>query len=76
MLKTIKNVRNPSFVLQKISNKNFAAIHEFKPVLTLDKPIYVAFGLLDSSKYLMYEFHFKYIKKDIKLVYCLQTQLV
>ena len=36
-----KYVSKPSFVSQKIFSKNFVAIHEIKPVLTLDKPIYV-----------------------------------
>ena len=36
-----KYENKPSFVSQKIFNKIFDAIHEIKPVLTLDKPIYV-----------------------------------
>ena len=40
----------PSFVSQKIFKKNLAAIHEIKPVLTLDKPIYVGFSVLYLSK--------------------------
>ena len=40
-----KWVSRPSFVSQKIFNKNFAAIHEIKPVLTLDKPICVGFTI-------------------------------
>ena len=35
-----KIVSKPSFVSLKIFSENFAAIHEIKPVLTLDKPIY------------------------------------
>ena len=50
------------FVSQKIFSKNFVAIHEIKPVLTLHKPIYVGFIILNLSKLLMYEFHYKYIK--------------
>ena len=57
-----KYVSKPNLVSQKIFNKSFVAIHEMKPVLTLDKPIYVAFSILDLSKLLMYEFHYNFIK--------------
>ena len=56
-----KNVSKPSFVSRKISNIKFAAIHETKPVLTLNKPIYVGFSISDLTKFLVYEFHYKYI---------------
>ena len=39
----IKYGRKPSFVSQEIFSKNFVTIHETKPVLTLDKPVYVVF---------------------------------
>ena len=58
-----KYVNKPSFVSQKIFNKRFVVIHEIKPALTLNKPFYVGFGTLDFSKYLIYEFHYKYIKR-------------
>ena len=58
----VRYTSKPSFVSQKICNKNFVAIYEIKPVLTLNKPIYVGFSILDLSKLLMYEFHYKYIK--------------
>ena len=63
-----KWVSRPSFISQKFC---FVAIHGIKPVLTLDKPIYVGFSILDLSKYLMYEFHYKYIKGkyDAKLLF-------
>ena len=57
-----KYVSKPSFVSQKIFSNNFVAIHKIKPVLTLDKPIYVEFSILDLSKLLINEFHCKYIK--------------
>ena len=52
-------------------NENLVAIHEIKPVLTLDKPIYVGFSILDLTKYSMFEFHYKYIKRkyDAKLLF-------
>ena len=39
-----------SFVSRKIFNKNFVVIHEIKPVVTLDKPIYVGLIILYLSK--------------------------
>ena len=52
MLKDYKKyVSKPSFVSQKIFSKNFVAIHEIKPVITLYKPIYVGLSILDFSKY-------------------------
>ena len=45
-----KYVSKPSFVLQTIFSKNFVAIHETKSVLTLNKPVYVRFTILDLSK--------------------------
>ena len=52
-------------------SKNFVAIHEIKPVLRLNKPIYVGFSILHLSKLLMYEIHYKYIKSkfDAKLLF-------
>ena len=64
-----KYVSKPSFYSQKIFSKNSVAIHEIKSVLTIGKPIYVGFSILDLSKLLMYEFHYNYIKKyDAKLL--------
>ena len=52
--------------MQKIFSENFVAIHEIKPVLTLNKPIYVGFSILDLSIYFMYDFHYNYMKKKYK----------
>ena len=66
-----KYTSKPSFVSQKIFNENFVAIHKIKPVLTLDKPIYVGFYILHLSKLMMYEFHYNYIqsKYNAKLLF-------
>ena len=58
-----KTVSKPSFVSQKKFSKHFVAIYKIKPVLTFDKPIYVGCSVLDVSKSLMYDFHYKYIKR-------------
>ena len=51
--------------------KNYAAIHETKPVLKLKKPVYVGFTVLELSKWLMYDFHYSFIKKhfDAELLF-------
>ena len=52
----VKYIGRPIFVSQKILDKNLVAIHKVKPVLLLNKPIYVGFCVLDLSKLLMHEF--------------------
>ena len=71
----MKHVSKPTFISQKIFNKHFASIHEMKPVLTLNKPIYVGFTVLELSKWLMYDFHYNFIKKLMLSCYLL-TQTV
>ena len=73
-----KWVRRPSFVSQKIFSKYLVAIYEIKPVLTLDKLIYVGISILDLRKYLMHEFHYEYIKRkyDAKLLFTDTDSLV
>ena len=51
----LKYACKPTYVAHKLFNKNkivinFAAIHEVKQVLVLNKPIYVGFTGLDLSK--------------------------
>ena len=67
----VRCINKPSFISQKIFSKHFVAVHEIKQVLTVNKPIYVGFSILDLSKSLMYEFHYKYIKRkfDAKLLF-------
>ena len=60
----LKYTSKPTYVTHKLFNKNFAAIHEIKQVLVLNKPIYVGFTVLDLSKWLMYDFYYNFIKKN------------
>ena len=46
-----KYVRKPRFVSQNLFSKDLVTIHEVKPVLAFDKPVYVGFSVLNLSKY-------------------------
>ena len=70
----LKLVNKLTFISQKIFDKLFAAIHEIKPVLTLNKPTYVGFTLLELSKLLTYDIYYNFIKKILMLIYCLLIQ--
>ena len=61
----LKYTSRPTYVTHKLFDKDYAAIHEIKPVLVLNKPIYVGFTVLDLSKWKMYDFHYNFIKKKI-----------
>ena len=67
----LRCVSKPNFISQKIFDKNFIAVHQIKSVLTLNKPIYVGFSILELSKLLMYKFHYDYVcnKYDAKLLF-------
>ena len=60
----LKYFSKPTYITHKIFGKDYAAIHEIKPVLILNKPIYVGFTVLDLSKWKMYDFHYNFIKKN------------
>ena len=59
----LKYTSRPTHITHKIFDKNYAAIHKIKSVLTLNKPIDVRFTVLELSKWLMYDFHYNFIKK-------------
>ena len=61
--KYLKVVSRPSFVSQKILDKNLVAVHKIKPVLLLNKPIYVSFSILELSKMIMYDWQYNYFAK-------------
>ena len=60
----LKYTSKPTYVTHKLFDKDFAAIHEIKPVFVLNKPIYVGFTVLELSKWMMYDFHCNFIKKN------------
>ena len=64
----LKYTSRPTYVTHKLFNKNFAANDEIKQVLILNKPIYVGFTVLDLSRWLMYDFHYNFIKKNFSAI--------
>ena len=72
----LKYTRRPTYITHKMFGKDYAAIHKIKPVLMLNKPIYVGFTVLDLSKWKMYDFHYNFIKKNLMLNCYLLTQTV
>ena len=46
----LKYTSKPTHITHKIFDKNYAVIHEIKPLLMLNKPIYVGFTALDLNK--------------------------
>ena len=61
----LKRTSRPMHITHKIFNKHFPAIHEIKPVLILNKPINVGFGVLELSKWLMHDYYYNFIKKNV-----------
>ena len=60
----LKYTRRPTCITHKTFSKDYAAIHEIKPVLILNKPTYIGFTDLDLGKWKMYDFHYNFIKKN------------
>ena len=60
----LKYTSRPAYNTHNIFGKVYAAIHEIKPVLILNKPIYTGIAVLDLSKWKMYDFHYNFIKNN------------
>ena len=57
----IKYTLRPTCVNWKLFENNFGAIHEKKISLISNKPIYVGFTVLETSKWEMYNFHYNFM---------------
>ena len=62
----IKYTSRPTCSNWKVFENNLAAIHKKKISLTLNKPIYVEFTVLEISKWEMYNFQYNFMKKKFK----------
>ena len=60
----LKYTSRPTYVTHNVFDEGYAAIHEIKTVLVLNKAIYVGFTVLELSKWMMYDFHYNFIKKN------------
>ena len=60
----LKHTSKTTYITHKIFGNDYAFIHEIKPVLILNRTIYVGFTVLDLSKLKMYDFHYSFIKKN------------
>ena len=52
----------PNYQHHTIFSKNLTAVHMKKVKLYFNKPVYLGMSILNLSKTLMYDFHYKYIK--------------
>ena len=57
-----KLVAKPNYNSRKIFNENLVSVHMKKTSLTMNKPVYLGMCILDLSKIIMFDFHYKYIK--------------
>ena len=60
----LKYTSRPTYITHKMFDEDYAGIHEIKPILMLNKPIYVGFTTLDLNKWKMYDFHYNFIKNN------------
>ena len=60
--KARKLVAKPNLKHLNIFCEDLVAVHMKKTSLTFNKPVYLGMCILDLSKTIMYEFHYKYIK--------------
>ena len=68
-----KLAAKPNYESRKIFNENLVSVHMKKTSLTMNKPVYLGMSILDLSKTVMFDFHYKYIKpkygKQAKLLF-------
>ena len=57
-----KLTAKPNYESRKIFNKNLVSVHMKKTSLTMNKPVYLGMSILELSKIIMFDFHYKYIK--------------
>ena len=64
--KARKLIAKPNYRSCKIFSENLISVHMKKTSLVMNKPVYLGACILDLSKTIMYDFHYKYIKPMYK----------
>ena len=59
-----KLASKPTFRCSNIIDENLVVVSNKRETILLDKPAYVGMCTLDMSKYLMFKFHYTFIKKS------------
>ena len=72
----LKYTNRATYTIHKYFGEDYAAFHEIKPVLILNKSIYVGGTVINFSKWKMYDFYYNFIKRTLMLNCYLLTQLV
>ena len=84
--KAVKLSSRPNFDRCTIFDRNLIAIHMKKTEVYFNKPVYVGQAILDLSKTLMFNFHYRYIREKYhnkaellftdtdSLMYCIKTK--
>ena len=66
-------IAKPSFHSRSIFDENLVAIQLARMEITIRKPVYVSFSVLDDFKTLIYDFYYSYMRKRVgnksKLLY-------
>lgn len=71
-------ISKPNFSYNTIFDDNLIGIKLKQVVVTMHKPIYIGFCVLDLSKTYMYEFHYDFMKGNLKIIvkFCTWIQMV
>jgi hypothetical protein len=62
-VKCLKLIAKPQLESVKIINNNLVLVDRVRESVTLDKPMYAGFSILELSKWLMFDFHYNTVKK-------------
>lgn len=60
----LKQVAKPNYKSTTIFDESLVGVHHYKNETKLDKPIFIGQAILGLSKWLMYNFHYNFIKRN------------